>query len=66
MGILYTIITTCKLNSINPEDYLKDVLMSLAMRPSDADVTDLLPMNWYRKNNAGANPALTPLYPSKN
>lgn len=66
MAILYTIITTCKLNSINPEDYLKDVLESLAMRPSDADVTDLLPVNWYRKNNAGADPILTPLYPSKN
>lgn len=66
MGILYTIITTCKLNNINPEDYLKDVLVSLAMRPADADVTDLLPVNWYRKNNDGADPALTPLYPSKN
>lgn len=66
MGILYTIITTCKLNGINPEDYLRDVLVSLAIRPADADVTDLLPVNWYRKNNDGTDPALTPLYPSKN
>lgn len=66
MGALYTIVTTCKLNGINPEDYLKDVLVSLAVRPSDADVTDLLPVNWYRKKNAGVDPALTPLYPSKN
>ena len=66
MGILYTIITTCKLNGINPEDYLKDVLMSLAIRPADADVTDLLPVEWYKNKNAGADPILTPLYPSKN
>ena len=66
MGALYTIVTTCKLNGINPEDYLKDVMMSLAVRPSDADVTDLLPVNWYRKKNDGVDPMLTPLYPSKN
>jgi transposase len=65
MGMLYTIITTCKLNSINPDDYLKEVMTSLAMRSADADVTDLLPVNWYKKNNAGTDPALTPLYPSK-
>jgi transposase len=66
MAILYTIITTCKLNSINPEEYLMDVMKVLAMRPDDADVTDLLPVNWYKKHNAGADPMLTPLYPSKN
>jgi hypothetical protein len=66
MGIMYTIVTTCKLNSINPEDYLKDVLMTLAIRPADADVADLLPVAWFKKNNAGADPILTPLYPSKN
>lgn len=66
MAILYTIITTCKLNNINPEDYLKDVLMLLAVRTADADITDLLPVNWYKKNHDGADPAHTPLYPSKN
>jgi transposase len=66
MGIMYAIVTTCKLNGINPEDYLKDVLMALAIRPADADVTDLLPVNWYKKNNGGVDPILTPLYPSKN
>jgi transposase len=66
MAVLYTIITTCKLNGINPEDYLKDALMTLSIRPADADVTDMLPVNWYKKNNGGADPILTPLYPSKN
>jgi len=65
MAILYTIITTCKLNNINPEDYLKDVLMILSVRPENADVTDL-PVNWYKKNNGGEDPLHTPLYPSKN
>jgi transposase len=66
MGIMYTIVTTCKLNGINPEDYLKDVLMTLAIRPANADINDLLPVNWYKKNNGGIDPILTPLYPSKN
>jgi len=66
MAILYTIITTCKLNTINPEDYLSDVLMLLSVRPENADVTDLLPVDWYKKNNGGEDPLHTPLYPSKN
>jgi transposase len=66
MGIMYTIVTTCKLNGINPEDYLKDVLMTLAIRPANADINDLLPVNWYKNKNGGIDPILTPLYPSKN
>ena len=65
MAILYTIITTCKLNNINPEDYLKEILMLLAIRPENADITDLLPVNWYRNKNGGKDPLYTPLYPSK-
>ena len=66
MAILYSIITTCKLNNINPEEYLREVLMLLAIRPENGDVTDLLPMNWYKKNHSDKDPLLTPLYPSKN
>jgi transposase len=65
MAILYTIITTCKLNNINPEEYLNEVMMLLAVRPDGAAVTDLLPMNWYRKNHGDKDPLHTPLYPSK-
>lgn len=66
MAVLYTIITTCKLNNINPEQYLADVLMRLAIRPENADVTDLLPVKWYKNNNNDVDPIKTPLYPSKN
>ncbi len=66
MAILYSIITTCKLNNIDPEEYLSNVLMRLAVRPADADVTDLLPVNWYKNRNDNADPVHTPLYPSKN
>jgi hypothetical protein len=66
MAILYSIITTCKLNNINPEEYLKEVLMLLAIRHANVDVTDLLQVNWYKKNNGDADPIHTPLYPSKN
>ena len=42
----YSIFSTCLLNNINPEEYLPDVLMRLAMRPDNADVKDLLPVQW--------------------
>ena len=66
MAILYSIITTCKLNNVNPEEYLTNVLMRLAIRPANADVSDLLPVNWYKTNNENKDPVHTPLYPSKN
>jgi len=65
MATLYSIITTCKLNDIDPEAFLKDVLMRLAIRPENADVSDLLPMAWFKNKNGGNTPAHTPLYPSK-
>jgi transposase len=65
MSILYSIITTCKLNDIDPEAYLEDVIMRLAIRPENADVSDLLPMAWFKTQNSGKVPAHTPLYPSK-
>ena len=42
----YSIFATCLLNNINPEEYLPDILMRLAIRPDDADVKDLLPVQW--------------------
>jgi transposase len=44
----YSIIATCLLNGINPEEYLPDILMRLSIRPENADVKDLLPSNWQR------------------
>jgi transposase len=66
MAILYSIITTCKINDIDPHEYLADVLMRLAIRPEGADVTDLTPVEWYKTRNCGKEPKATPLYPSKN
>ena len=66
MAILYTILTTCKLNNIDPHAYLADILMRLAIRPATADVSDLTPVEWFKSKNNGALPKATPLYPSKN
>lgn len=66
MAILYSIIQTCKLNNINPEEYFKDVLMRIAMRPDDASVADLTPIEWLKAKNGGVSPKKHPLYPSKN
>lgn len=41
-----SLIETCKLGGINPQDYLTDVLTRIVLR-SDADpIDDLLPYNW--------------------
>ena len=65
MAMLYSIIATCKLNSIDIEEYLKDVVMRLAMRPQGAGVADLTPIEWLKTKNGGTLPPLKPLYPSK-
>jgi len=55
---------TCKLNCINPEEYLKDILMRMAIRPAEADVSDLTPVEWLKARNGGKLPEKKPLYPS--
>jgi transposase len=65
MGILYSIITTCKLNSIDPQEYLADILMRLPLRPAGTDISDLLPIEWYKAKNNGKMPEIQKLYPSK-
>ena len=64
-AILYSIIATCKLNNINPEEYLHDVLMLISIRDKDASVADLTPIEWLKKRNGGKLPTQKPLYPSK-
>jgi transposase len=66
MAIIYSIIQTCKLNNINPEEYLKDVLMRMAIRKENAPVADLTPVEWLKSKNGGTLPEKHPLYPSKN
>jgi hypothetical protein len=66
MAILYSLIATCKLNNINPEEYLGDVLMRIGMRSADASVRDLIPTEWLKARNGGKLPEKQPLYPSIN
>jgi hypothetical protein len=64
MAILYSIITTCKRNGIDVNEYLADVLMRLPLRPDGMDVSDLMPIEWYRTKH-GKLPDPVSLYPSK-
>jgi hypothetical protein len=64
MAALYSIITTCKINGIDMEEYLCDVLMRLPCRGTDADVSDLTPVGWYKARNDGNLPEVKSLYPS--
>jgi transposase len=65
MAILYSIIQTCKLNSIDPEEYFRDILMRLAVRSPEASVADLTPVEWLKAKNGGILPPKQDLYPSK-
>lgn len=42
-AILYTLINTCRLNKVNPFEYLKDVLVRIH---EPGSLQDLLPYNW--------------------
>jgi len=49
-AVIYSLIETCKLNHLNPYDYLRDVLARLPntlMR----DIDELLPQNWKSPND---------------
>ena len=65
MATLYSIITTCKLNAIDPHEYYADVLVRLPLRPANADISDLTPIKWFQQKNNGNLPPKTPLYPTK-
>ena len=44
-AVFYTIIQTCKLNHINPEAYLADVIGRIGDHPA-RQIHALLPWNW--------------------
>ena len=44
-SIFYSLINSCKLNKINPRDYLADVIRRLPTHPV-ANIAELLPHNW--------------------
>jgi transposase len=42
---LYSLVATCEANSVNPLDYLSDVLLRVQDHPA-AGIDDLLPHRW--------------------
>ena len=44
-ALMYTLIETCKMNNVNPEAWLTDVIARIADHPINR-VSDLLPWNW--------------------
>jgi len=43
---LMTLVSTCELNGVNPEEYLKDVLLRVRTATTPDQIADLLPHNW--------------------
>ena len=43
---LMTLVSTCELNGVNPEEYLKDVLLRVRNATTPDQIADLLPHNW--------------------
>jgi transposase len=46
MAGFYSLIMTCELHGINPQDYLADILVRLANGHPRSDIDALLPWNW--------------------
>ena len=55
-AVAYSLIETAKMNSLNPEEYLRDILARIADHPINR-VADLLPWNWARQKNQAAQAA---------
>jgi hypothetical protein len=53
-----SLIETCKLNDINPQAYLADVLARIVLRDDDDAIDDLLPYNWADSRVAAAQPEI--------
>ena len=45
-AVVYSLMLTCRACGIEPLAYLRHVLSELPQRPTDADITDLLPFNF--------------------
>jgi IS66 C-terminal element len=51
-AVLYTILQSAKLNGLNPEVYLADVIDRLAKGHPINRLSELLPWNWKQKDDA--------------
>src|SRR5690606_31230843 len=59
VGIMQSLLVTCKLHDIDPYDYLVDVLQRVGQHPA-ARVDELTPRMW--KQRFAANPLRSPLH----
>ncbi|WP_308387600.1 IS66 family transposase [Acidithiobacillus sp. AMEEHan] len=59
LGIIQSLLSTCRLQGVDPYDYLVDVLQRVATHPAK-DVAQLTPRLW--KEHFAANPLRSPLY----
>lgn len=59
VGIMNSLIVTCRLHQIDPYDYLVDVLQRVGQHPA-ARVEELTPRLW--KTHFAADPLRTPLH----
>ncbi|WP_414041941.1 IS66 family transposase [Acidithiobacillus sp. M4-SHS-6] len=59
VGIVQSLLTTCRLHDVNPYDYLVDVLQRVGQHPSSR-VAELTPRLW--KEHFAANPLRSDLY----
>ena len=50
MAIIYSLVATCKLNSINPYEYFIDIMPKIAAYPANK-IADLMPINWKINKN---------------
>lgn len=55
-AMIYSLMLTCRACNVEPYAYLLHVLTELPQRPHNADVSDLLPFN-FAKRQVAANPA---------
>jgi transposase len=50
MAAWYSLLSTCKINNINPHDYILDIIQRLPLRPENMSVKDLTPVEWAKNN----------------
>jgi transposase len=51
MAAWYSLIATCKINNINPHEYILDIIQRLPLRTDNMSVKDLTPTEWAKKGN---------------